>query len=106
VYGSPRIHAELKERGLRCGSKRIARLMRERGLCAKVKRRRVVTTDSCHSDPVAPNLLHQEFTASEPDKKWLTDITAVWTAEGWLSPFGHHRCVLAARGGLVHGSAT
>ncbi len=84
VYGSPRIHAELQAQGIRCGCKRIARLMRERGLCAKVKRRRVVTTDSQHNDPVAPNLLKQEFHASEPDTKWLTDITAVWTAEGWL----------------------
>lgn len=85
VYGSPRIHAELHEGGMRCGRKRIARLMREQGLSAKVKRRRMMTTDSRHDDPVAPNLLEQECTASEPNTKWLTDTTAVWTAEGWLS---------------------
>lgn len=84
VYGSPRIHMELHDRGLRCSRKRVARLMREQGLCVKKKRRRVVTTDSQHSDPVAPNLLNQQFEAAEPDQKWLTDITAIWTSEGWL----------------------
>jgi transposase InsO family protein len=84
TYGSPRIHVELRDRGLRCSRKRVARLMREQGLCVKSKRRRVVTTDSRHSDPVAPNLLKQEFEAAEPNQKWLTDITAIWTAEGWL----------------------
>lgn len=84
TYGSPRIHVELRDRGLRCSRKRVARLMREQGLCVKSKRRRVVTTDSQHSDPVAPNLLKQLFEAAEPDQKWLTDITAIWTAEGWL----------------------
>ena len=59
--------------------------MREQGISAKPKRRRMVTTDSRHSDPVAPNLLKQELEASEPNQKWLTDIMAVWTAEGWLS---------------------
>ena len=84
AYGSPRLHAELKEQGQRCGRKRVARLMRERGLCAKSNRRRVVTTDSHHYDPIAPNLLHQQFTASGPNKKLLAEITAVWSTEGWL----------------------
>jgi len=43
-----------------------------------------VTTDSQHSDPVAPNLLKQRFEAAELNQKWLTDITAIWTQEGWL----------------------
>jgi transposase InsO family protein len=84
TYGSPRIHVELRDRGLRCSRKRVARLMREQGLCVKSKRRRVVTTDSRHSDPLAPNLLKQQFEAAEPNQKWLTDITAIWTKEGWL----------------------
>jgi transposase InsO family protein len=54
-------------------------------LRAVQKQRRVCTTDSRHSDPVAPNLLQRDFTAPAPNRKWLTDITAVWTAEGWLS---------------------
>ncbi len=58
--------------------------MREQGISVKPKRRRVKTTDSQHSDPVGPNLLRRHFEASQPDEKWLTDIPAVWTAEGWL----------------------
>ena len=84
VYGSPRIHAELQEQGRRHGRKRIARLMQERGISAQRKRRRVRTTDSNHSNPVAPNLLNREFTASAPNTKWVTDITAIETAEGDL----------------------
>jgi transposase InsO family protein len=84
VYGSPRIHAELRAQGIVCGKHRVARLMQQAGICAVQKRRRVCTTDSQHSDPVAPNLLQRDFTAPAPNRKWLTDITAVWTAEGWL----------------------
>jgi len=84
VYDSPRIHAELRAQGIRCGKHRVARLMRQAGLRAVQKQRRVRTTDSRHSDPVAPNLLQRDFTAPAPNRKWLTDITAVWTAEGWL----------------------
>ena len=84
VYGSPRIHAELQEQGKRHGRKRIARLMQQRGISAQRKRRRVRTTDSNHSNPVAPNLLNREFTASAPNTKWVTDITAIETAEGDL----------------------
>lgn len=84
VYGSPRIHAELRGQGIRCGKHRVARLMRQAGLQAVHKRHHVCTTDSQHSDPVAPNLLQRNFTAPAPNRKWLTDITAVWTAEGWL----------------------
>jgi putative transposase len=84
VYGSPRIHAELWAQGISCGEHRVARLMRQAGLRAVQKQRRVRTTDSRHTDPVAPNLLQRDFTAPAPNRKWLTDITAVWTTEGWL----------------------
>ncbi len=84
VYGSPRIHAELRAQGIVCGTHRVARLMQRAGLRAVQKQRRVRTTDSQHSDPVAPNLLQRDFTAPAPNRKWLTAITAVWTAEGWL----------------------
>jgi putative transposase len=84
VYGSPRVQAELRAQGISCGKHRVARLMRQAGLRAVQKQRRVRTTDSRHSDPVAPNLLRRNFTAPAPNRKWLTDITAVWTAEGWL----------------------
>ena len=84
VYGSPRVHAELRAQGIRCSKHRVERLMRQAGLRAVKIRRRICTTDSDHSDPVAPNLLQRDFTAPAPNRKWLTDITAVWTTEGWL----------------------
>jgi transposase InsO family protein len=84
VYGSPRIHAELKEQGIRCGRKRIARLMREKGISAGRKRQKARTTDSSHDSPIAPNLLSRDFTADAPNKKWLTDMTFIATKEGWL----------------------
>jgi putative transposase len=84
VYGSPRIHAELQAQGVGCTRKRIARLMREQGISAVIKQRRVRTTDSRHSNPVAENLLDRNFTATEPNQKWVGDITGIPTARGWL----------------------
>jgi transposase InsO family protein len=66
VYGSPRIHAALRAEGQPCGKKRVARLMRERGLSAKPRKHRTRTTDSQHEQPVAPNLLNREFTPQLP----------------------------------------
>ena len=84
VYGSPRIHAELRTRQMHHGRKRVARLMRENGLCARQSKKFKATTDSNHCHPVAPNLLHRDFEANEPDQKWLADITYIPTREGWL----------------------
>ena len=84
TYGSPRMHAELKESGLAIGLHRVARLMSENGLKARQKTRFKKTTDSDHGGPVASNILDQDFTAEAPDQKWGVDISYVWTAEGWL----------------------
>ncbi|ANG99105.1 transposase [Brucella pseudogrignonensis] len=84
TYGSPRMHVELNEEGIRAGRHRTARLMRENGLKARQKTRFKRTTDSNHGEPVAPNLLDQDFTCDEPDQKWGVDISYIWTAEGWL----------------------
>ena len=84
TYGSPRIHVELRERGTRVGRKRVARLMQEKGLRARRKRRFRRTTDSKHSNPIAPNLLERCFEANAPDEVWVTDVTCIWTGEGWL----------------------
>jgi len=83
-YGSPRVHAEIKAAGERVGRKRVARLMRERKLVARTRRRFRTTTDSKHEFPIAPNLLARDFTATAPDRAWVTDITFLWTAQGWL----------------------
>jgi transposase InsO family protein len=84
TYGSPRVQAELQERGVRCGRKRIARLMRQRGLSARRKPQRAHTTDSHQSQPVAPNRLNRAFSAQHPNEKWVADLTGVWTSQGWL----------------------
>jgi putative transposase len=84
TYGSPRVHAELRARGVRVGRGRVARLMREGGLSARPRRRAPRTTDSRHGHPVAPNLLERRFTADRPDAVWLADISYLPTGEGWL----------------------
>nr|WP_246418649.1 IS3 family transposase [Roseomonas pecuniae] len=84
TYGSPRMTRELQDSGLAVGRRRTARLMRENGLRARQKRRFKRTTDSNHNSPVAPNLLDQDFSAEGPDQKWGSDISTIWTREGWL----------------------
>jgi putative transposase len=84
IYGRLRVHAELKDRQMHHGKKRVARLMRENGIRAKQSRKFKVTTNSKHSHPVAPNLLQRNFDADRPDQKWLADITGIPTREGWL----------------------
>ncbi len=83
-YGSPRILADLRAQGYRCSRKRVARLMREQGLCARSKRRRAWTTQQDPAHEKATNILARNFEASAPNQKWVTDVTAVWTQEGWL----------------------
>jgi transposase InsO family protein len=84
VYGSPRIHAVLKARGMPCSRKRVVRLMQQLGLSAQTKRSGKPTTQSDPRARFAPNHLGREFTAEQPNSKWVTDTKAVQTAEGWL----------------------
>jgi transposase InsO family protein len=85
TYGAPRIQAQLRQDGLKCGRNRIARLMRQQALCGRQKRRyRVVTTDSRHDHPIAPNHLAQTPWPTGPNQTWVADITYLHTAEGWL----------------------
>lgn len=84
VYGSPRMAIEVKDQGLLCGKNRIARIMKDNGIKARIKRKFKQTTNSCHDNPIAPNLLGQEFDVDAPDKVYATDITFIWTTEGWL----------------------
>ena len=93
--GAPRLYRVLREQHGYSGSlNRIKALMRGLGLCAKAGKKFRVTTDSAHSLPIAPNLLGQNFScdtsaestshAKAPDQVWLSDITYLWTREGWL----------------------
>lgn len=84
VYGSPRIHAELKAQGETCSRKRIARLMREADVVAKMKKRFKRTTKVNPKASVAPNLLKQDFSAASANERWVADMTYVATGEGWL----------------------
>ena len=84
TYGSPRVHRDLKAQGVRVGKKRVERLMRENGLQGRCKRRYKHTTDSKHDGPIAPNILARKFSTAEPNRAWVTDVTAIATGEGWL----------------------
>jgi transposase InsO family protein len=84
TYGSPRVHRSLRAKGFLVGRNRVVRLMRQEGLRARKKRRFKATTDSNHPSPIAPNVLEQNFFATAPNTKWVTDVTYVWTREGWL----------------------
>jgi transposase InsO family protein len=85
TYGSPRVQMKLREAGQRHGRNRISRLMREQDLCGRQKKRyRVVTTDSRHDEPIAPNRLAEAPAATGANQIWVADITYVWTAQGWV----------------------
>ena len=84
TYGSPRVTEELHAQGKYINHKRIERVMKEEGIRAKGAKKFKATTNSEHTLPVAPNLLKRDFTASAPNQKWVTDITYIWTEEGWM----------------------
>jgi transposase InsO family protein len=84
AYGSPRMVKELRARGYPAGKERVERLMQENGIRARHKRRYKATTDSKHNLPVAPNLLDRDFTPDAPNQVWTSDMTYLWTDEGWL----------------------
>lgn len=83
-YGWPRMHKELLARGIRVGKDRVRKLMQQHGIRARTKRKFVVTTDSRHSLPVAPDLVQRRFTPEAPNQLWSGDITYIATDEGWL----------------------
>ena len=83
-YGSPRIHAELADRGHDCCVNTVARIMHEAGIAAKTTRKFRQTTDSNHTLPVAENLLDRQFDPEYRNESWVADITYLPTREGWL----------------------
>jgi transposase InsO family protein len=85
VYGSPRVHRELRAQGVACCENTVAKLMRLNDIRSKARRPFVVrTTDSRHDRPVAGNILDRQFYPDRPDAAWAADITYIPTAEGWL----------------------
>jgi len=84
TYGSPRISDALKDEGIICGVNRTARIMKNMGIKASTKKKFIVTTDSNHDYPIAPNIVDRNFTVERPNEVWVSDITYIWTHEGWL----------------------
>jgi transposase InsO family protein len=81
-YGSPRVHIELAENGVKTSRKRIARLMRQEGLRGRVRRRYKCTTMSEHDQPIAPNLLERQFEPTAPNTRWVSDTTEIVVGNG------------------------
>jgi putative transposase len=88
AYGSPRVLATLRQKGVPASKRRVERTMRALGLVGRKPRRFRATTKSNPAHPVAANVLNRNFTAERPNQRWVTDISYVWTDEGW--------CYLAA----------
>ncbi len=84
TYGERRVHAELRDRDVRIGRKRIARLMRALGLAGVSRRKRATTTTRDHDARPAPDLVARDFTAPGPDHLWVADITYIPTWAGFL----------------------
>lgn len=84
TYGARRISEELEAQGELCGRYKARTLMKLAGVSAKQRRKFKATTDSKHTLPVAPNLLNRQFHVSSPDQVYCSDITYIWTSEGWL----------------------
>jgi putative transposase len=84
TYGSPRVHAELRAIGIRCGRKRVARLMRKEGLRGCIRGRRKRTTRRHGRAVIAEDLVRRDFAAAGPDRLWTADITYIGTDEGFL----------------------
>ena len=83
TYGARRMRAELASQGVRVGRRRIARIMRENGMVARVRRRTLVTTTPAKGAEYAPNRLERRFAAERPDQVWVGDITYLRTREGF-----------------------
>lgn len=83
-YGRPRIVQQLRQQGERVSAERVRQSLQRQGLRPVYRREYVVTTDSAHHLPIAPNLLDRRFDGWKPDQAWTADITYIATNEGWL----------------------
>ena len=84
TYGSRRIVNELKNQGIRVGRYKVRTLMAQMDLHVRYPKRFRVTTDSDHNDAISPNTLDRNFDVTAPNQVWTTDITYIWTLEGWM----------------------
>jgi putative transposase len=84
TYGCLRITAELKAEGVGCSKNRVARIMKENQIQVRRKKKFKVTTQSGHGRPVPPNRLGDDRQVHAPDRVWVSDLTYIWTREGWL----------------------
>lgn len=84
TYGAIRIHKDLLSADYKVSERTVGRYMQQMGLKAIPHNPYTVTTDSDHNDPIYNDLLEQNFEADKPNQVWVTDITYIWTTEGWL----------------------
>ena len=85
TYGSPRVHRELRKKGISCSRRRVARLMQFSKIQAKMKKKWKASDKRCKDlTRIAPNIVNQVFKAPSPNMVWVSDITYIWTREGWL----------------------
>jgi putative transposase len=84
TYGSPRITAQLRRDGTTVSENHVAKIMQKKDIRAKTKKRFKVTTNSAKTKNAAPNLVQQHFSAARPNQLWTSDMTYIWTREGWL----------------------
>jgi putative transposase len=84
TYGYRRLSNELGKAGMKSGHHQVRHLMARLGLKARYPKRFKVTTDSNHNEAISPNSLGRQFDVVAPNQVWTTDITYIWTLEGWL----------------------
>lgn len=84
TYGCRKMTQELRRSGKLVNHKRIERIMKQEGIQSKLAKKYKATTNSNHYLPVAENVLNRQFTAAKPNQKMVSDITYLWTDEGWL----------------------
>ena len=84
IYGSPKIHKQLDNEGIKTSERTVQRIMSAESIRSKTVRKYKATTNSDHDDPIYPNIINQDFTTTAPGEVWVADITYVWTKEGWL----------------------
>jgi transposase InsO family protein len=84
TYGAPRVYQQLRRDGFMCSQRTVEELMRAHEIAPKRKRKYVVTTDSKHNLPIAPNVLDRQFEVESPEEVWVSDITYIDTNQGWL----------------------